>query len=184
MSASPLRCEVARLRRTRRASRRAIYPGSFDPVTYGHIDVIERAAHVFDEVIVAVANNIQKKPLFDTRERVAMLLESTKSIKGIRIDVFDGLVIDFAHKNNANVLIRGLRMVSDFEYEFQMALTNRRLAEDIETVFLMPSEGYSFLSSTLIKEAVSLGADVSSFVPEDVAKRLKKRLSSRRRQGA
>lgn len=155
---------------------RAVYPGSFDPVTYGHIDLIKRATHVFDEVIVAVANNIQKKPLFDTNERLAMLRETTKDIPRIRVEAFDGLVINFARKNDAQVLIRGLRMVSDFEYEFQMALTNRRLAEDIETVFLMPSEGYSFLSSALIKEGVALGADVSSFVPEFVAEQLKKKL--------
>ncbi len=157
----------------------AVYPGSFDPVTYGHIDLIKRATHVFDEVIIAVANNIQKKALFDTQERLQMLRESTKGVKGIRIEVFDGLIIDFASRNNAPVLIRGLRMISDFEYELQMALTNRRLNEKIETVFLMPSEGYSFLSSTLIKEAASLGADVSSFVPEFVAQRLKEKLIHR-----
>lgn len=157
----------------------AVYPGSFDPVTYGHIDLIKRATHVFDEVIIAVANNIQKKALFDTQERLQMLRESTKGVKGIRIEVFDGLIIDFASRNNAPVIIRGLRMISDFEYELQMALTNRRLNEKIETVFLMPSEGYSFLSSTLIKEAASLGADVSSFVPEFVAQRLREKLIRR-----
>ncbi len=157
----------------------AVYPGSFDPVTYGHIDLIKRATHVFDEVIIAVANNTQKKALFDTQERLQMLRESTKGVKGIRLEVFDGLVIDFASQHNAPVLIRGLRMISDFEYELQMALTNRRLNEKIETVFLMPSEGYSFLSSTLIKEAASLGADVSSFVPEFVAQRLKEKLIRR-----
>lgn len=162
--------------------RRAVYPGSFDPVTYGHIDLIKRAARVFDEVIVAVANNIQKKPLFDTKERLGMLKEATRDIKGIRVEAFDGLVINFARENDARVLIRGLRMVSDFEYEFQMALTNRRLAEDIETVFLMPSEGHSFTSSALIKEAVALGADASSFVPEFVAKQLKKKLSVKREE--
>jgi pantetheine-phosphate adenylyltransferase len=158
--------------------RLAVYPGSFDPVTYGHVDLIKRATGVFDKVIVAVAKNIQKDSLFSVDERLQMLKEVTKGIACIQIQSFDGLVIDFARQNNANVLIRGLRMVSDFEYEFQMALTNRRLAEDIETVFLMPSEGYSFLSSTLIKEAASLGADVSSFVPEFVAKRLKEKLRS------
>ncbi len=157
----------------------AVYPGSFDPVTYGHIDLIKRATHVFDEVIIAVANNTQKKALFDTQERLQMLCESTKGVKGIRIEVFDGLIIDFASRNNAPVIIRGLRMISDFEYELQMALTNRRLNEKIETVFLMPSEGYSFLSSTLIKEAASLGADVSSFVPEFVAQRLMEKLTRR-----
>ena len=160
-------------------SRKAIYPGSFDPVTYGHIDLIKRATHVFDEIVVAVAKNLQKQPLFSIDERVSMLKETTKDIKGIRIEVFDGLVIDYARKNKINVLIRGLRMISDFEYELQMALTNRRLAENIETVFLMPSEGYSFLSSTLIKEAASLGGDVSSFVPAAVARNLKERLKGK-----
>lgn len=160
-------------------TKRAIYPGSFDPITYGHLDVIKRAARIFDEVVVAVANNTQKKSLFTIKERTQMLKEAAKDIKGIRIEAFDGLVIEFARKNKINVLIRGLRMISDFELELQMALTNRRLAENIETIFLMPSEGYSFLSSTLLKEAASLGADISSFVPDFVGKRLKERLAAR-----
>lgn len=161
-------------------SRLAIYPGSFDPVTYGHIDVIKRATRVFDEVIIAVARNKQKKPLFNAAERLAMLKEATVGIARIRVSVFDGLVIDFARQNGASVLIRGLRMLSDFEYEFQMALTNRRLGEDIETVFLMPSEGHSFISSGLIKEAVALGADVSSFVPNHIAKKLIEKLRGKK----
>ncbi|MCA9406194.1 MAG: pantetheine-phosphate adenylyltransferase [Candidatus Omnitrophica bacterium] len=155
----------------------AIYPGSFDPVTYGHVDLIKRASSIFSEVVVAVANNMQKQPLFNTQERIAMLKEATSGLSNIRIEIFDGLVVDYARESKINVLIRGLRMVSDFEYEFQMALTNRRLAEEIETVFLMPSEGYSFLSSSLIKEAASLGADLTSFVPNSVADRLKKKLN-------
>ena len=155
----------------------AIYPGSFDPVTSGHIDVIKRATNIFSEVIVAVADKTSKKPLFTTEERLQMLKACTKGMKGIRVEVFDGLVIEFAQKKKVNVLIRGLRMISDFEYELQMALTNRRLAESIETIFLMPSEGYSFLSSTLLKEAAALGADVSSFVPKFVEKKLKERLA-------
>jgi len=158
-------------------NRSAIYPGSFDPVTYGHLDLIKRAAHIFDHVIVAVALNSSKKTLFTSEERVEMLKEATKGIKNIRIELFDGLIINFARKNEINVLIRGLRMISDFEYELQMALTNRRLDESIETAFLMPSERYSFLSSTLLKEAASLGADVSSFVPEFVARKLMERLA-------
>ena len=158
-------------------SKIAIYPGSFDPVTYGHLDVIKRATNIFDEIIVAVANNTQKKSLFNIEERTQMLKEAARDIKGIRIESFEGLVTEFARKNKINVLIRGLRMISDFEFELQMALTNRRLAEKIETIFLMPSEGYSFLSSTLLKEAASLGADISSFVPDFVAKNLKERLS-------
>lgn len=158
-------------------SQTAIYPGSFDPITYGHIDLIKRAAHIFNEVIVAVAENSHKKTLFTLEERLDMLKESTKGLKRIRIEAFDGLVIEFARKKKVNVLIRGLRMISDFEYELQMALTNRRLNETIETVFLMPSEGYSFLSSTLLKEAASLGANISSFVPKFVERRIKERLT-------
>ncbi len=154
----------------------AIYPGSFDPVTYGHIDLIKRATHIFDEVIVAVADNANKKPLFNLKARLDMIKEATRNIKNIRVESFEGLVVEFARKKKINVIIRGLRMISDFEYEFQMALTNRRLAEDVETIFLMPSEGYSFLSSTLLKEAASLGADISSFVPKFVEKKLKEQL--------
>ena len=154
----------------------AIYPGSFDPVTYGHIDLIKRAKRIFDEVIVAVADNTQKKTLFSLQERVAMVKDSVKGLTGVRVESFEGLVVEYARKKKVRVIIRGLRMISDFEYEFQMALTNRRIAEDIETVFLMPSEGYSFLSSTLLKEAAFLGADISSFVPRLIEKRLKERL--------
>src|SRR3989338_4843779 len=155
---------------------KAIYPGSFDPVTNGHLDLIKRATQIFDEVIVAVADHMGKKSLFSLTERLEMLRQATQGMKGIHVESFDGLVVDYAHKKKINVIIRGLRMISDFEYEFQMALTNRRLAEDVETIFLMPSEGYSFLSSTLLKEAASLGADISSFVPSFVEKRLKERL--------
>lgn len=154
----------------------AIYPGSFDPVTNGHVDLIERASKIFDKVIVAVAHNYHKSPLFTTEERVKMLKNATKGIKGVSVESFEGLVIDYAHKKKINVLIRGLRMISDFEYEFQMALTNRRLATDVETVFLMPSEHYAFLSSTLLKEAAALGGDISQFVPKFVEQPLKERL--------
>ncbi|MFH1269487.1 MAG: pantetheine-phosphate adenylyltransferase [Candidatus Omnitrophota bacterium] len=155
---------------------KAIYPGSFDPVTYGHIDLIKRAQDIFSEVIVAVAHNPQKKPLFSVKERVGMLKEATKEMKDIVVDEFDGLVIDYARRQKARVLIRGLRMISDFEYEFQMALTNRKLNPDIETIFLMPHESYSYLSSKLLKEAASLGADLSFFIPDFVEKELKKKL--------
>ena len=154
----------------------AIYPGSFDPVTNGHVDLIHRATQIFDKVIVAVAHNAHKNPLFTVEERLDMLRESAKEFKDIEIETFDGLVIDSAHQRKVKVIIRGLRMISDFEYEFQMALTNRRLAQDVETVFLMPSENYSFLSSTLLKETAALGADLSSFVPKFVEARLKERL--------
>ena len=152
---------------------KAIYPGTFDPVTYGHIDLIKRASRIFSEVIIAVAHNPQKEPLFNVKERVAFLKKATPDIRGIVIDDFDGLVIDYARKKGVSILIRGLRMISDFEYEFQMALTNRKLAPDIETVFLMPQEGYSYLSSKLLKEAVGLGADISCFVPDFVCQALK-----------
>lgn len=155
---------------------RAIYPGSFDPVTHGHIDLIKRAQEIFSEVIVAVAHNPHKKPLFSLKERVQMLKIATSEMKGVVVDDFDGLVVDYARKKKAKVLIRGLRMISDFEYEFQMALTNRKLSSDIETIFLMPQEAYSYLSSRLLKEAASLGADLSCFVPDFVERALKKRL--------
>lgn len=155
---------------------KAIYPGSFDPITYGHIDLIKRALSVFEEVIVAVAHNSDKKPIFSIKERVEMIKEAVKDLDNVSVADFDGLVVDFARKQKAGVIIRGLRMISDFEYEFQMALTNRRLASDIETLFLMPSEQYSFLSSRLLKEAAALGADLSSFVPASVEKELKNKL--------
>jgi pantetheine-phosphate adenylyltransferase len=154
----------------------AVYPGTFDPITYGHIDLIKRAQEIFPELIVAVAHNPHKKPLFSLEERVAMLKKATAGLKGIEISSFDGLVVDFARKRKSKVLIRGLRMISDFEYEFQMALTNRKLSADIETIFLMPQESYSYLSSKLLKEAASLGADLSSFVPDFVEKALKQKL--------
>ncbi len=155
----------------------AIYAGTFDPVTFGHIDLIKRAKEIFPELIVAVAHNPHKKPLFSVKERLSMLKEATSEQKGLEVCDFDGLVVDFAHKRKAKVLIRGLRMVSDFEYEFQMALTNRKLSADVETIFLMPHESYSYLSSKLLKEAASLGADLSNFVPSFVEKALKKKYS-------
>ena len=154
----------------------AIYPGSFDPVTNGHLDVIQRAARIFNRVIVAVANNTNKKALLSVDERVRLLKEVTKGIKNVSVETFDALVIEYARKKKINVLIRGLRMTSDFDYEFQIALTNRRLAEDIETVFLMPSENVSFVSSSLLKEITGLNADISSFVPKVVEQKLKERL--------
>jgi len=154
----------------------AIYPGSFDPVTYGHIDLIKRALKIFDKVIVAVAHNVDKTPLFTVEERVRMLRKVTANLKGVTIEDFDGLVVDYVRRKKSKVVIRGLRMLSDFEYEFQMALTNRKLSQEVETVFMMPSEQYSYLSSRLIKEAVALGAKVNDFVPHFVARQLEKRL--------
>ena len=154
----------------------AIYPGSFDPVTYGHLDIIKRALKIFDKVIVAVSHNVEKRPLFDVSERVSLLKRSLKGLKRIEIDDFDCLVIGYVKKKKAAVVVRGLRMISDFEYEFQMALTNRKLSNDIETIFMMPSESYSYLSSKLIKEAASLGANLKGFVPPFVEKAIKEKL--------
>jgi pantetheine-phosphate adenylyltransferase len=156
--------------------KRAIYPGSFDPITYGHIDIVKRALNIFDEVIVAVAENPQKNLLFCLQERLSMVKRSMKNLSRVKVESFSGLVVDYAKEKKINVIIRGIRMVSDFEYEFQMALTNRRLSKDLETIFLMPSESYSFISSKLLKEAASLGADLSSFVPPFVDKALKDKL--------
>lgn len=155
---------------------RAIYPGTFDPVTYGHIDLIRRARKIFDEVIVAVAHNPGKGPLFTVEERVQMLRRSTRSMRGVVIDHFDSLVVDYARQKRGRVMIRGLRMLSDFEYEFQMALTNRKLAGDIETIFMMPSESYAYVSARLLKEAGAFGANLSAFVPPFVGRALRRKL--------
>ena len=153
-----------------------IYPGSFDPVTYGHIDIIKRALKISDRVIVAVAHATGKNILFDVRERVEMLERALRGMKGVEVDDFDGLVVDYVRKKKARVVIRGLRMISDFEYEFQMALTNRKLDDNVETIFMMPSESYSYLSSKLIKEAASLGADLKGFVPRFIEDKIKEKL--------
>ena len=152
--------------------RRAIYPGSFDPITNGHLDVIERARKLFDEVIVAVAHNDEKQPLFALEERLDLLQETVGRIDSVRIAQFDGLLVDFAVQQEAVAVIRGLRAVSDFEFEFQMALMNRKLQGAVETIFLMPKEEYTYLSSRIIKEIARLGGDVSSFVPMTAAKAL------------
>ena len=149
--------------------KRAIYPGSFDPVTNGHVDVVERARKLFDEVIVAVAHNDEKQPLFSLDERLDLLKQTVGKIDNVRIAQFDGLLIEFAVKEKAAALIRGLRAVSDFEFEFQMALMNRKLEAAVETIFLMPKEDYTYLSSRLVKEIARLGGDVSKFVPSIVA---------------
>jgi len=153
-----------------------IYPGTFDPVTYGHIDIIKRASRIFDKVIVAVAANESKSPLFTIKERLAMIKESLKALDNVTVEGFDCLAVDYVKHSGARVMIRGLRMISDFEYEMQMALTNRKLAGDIETIFMMPHESYAYVSSKLIKEAASLGADVSQFIPKTVQDMLKKKL--------
>jgi pantetheine-phosphate adenylyltransferase len=161
-------------------TKRAIFPGTFDPITYGHIDLIKRASKIFEEVIVAVANTSPKATLFDFEERVDMVRHAVKNIKGVRVESFRGLVIDYVKKKKTNVIIRGLRMISDFEYEFQMALTNRKLSSSIETIFMMPSESYSYISSRLLKEAASLGADLKDFIPSFIIKKLKSKLKASR----
>ena len=157
----------------------AVYPGTFDPITNGHIDIIERALNIFDKVIIAISVDSMKNPLFTVEERIKMISEAVKDIQRIEIDSFSGLLVDYAKKINAIAVIRGLRAVSDFEYEFQMALTNRRLKPEIETIYMMPNEAYCYLSSKLIKEAASLGADVKDFVPNFVERKLKSRLIKR-----
>ena len=154
----------------------AIYPGTFDPVTYGHIDLIKRATKLFDQVIVAVAVHPQKEVLFPVKERIEMLKAATRGIAGINIESFDGLLVNYVKRKKAKVMLRGLRMISDFEYEFQMALTNRRLDPEIETIYMMPKESYCYLSSKLIKEAASLGANLKDFVPGFVERKLKAKL--------
>jgi pantetheine-phosphate adenylyltransferase len=156
--------------------KRAIYPGTFDPITNGHIDIIKRASAVFRDITVAVVKEAPKDTFFSYQERLAMVKNAVKKIKGIKAEGFDGLVVNFARKKKTNVIIRGLRMLSDFEYEFQMTLTNRNLAPDIETLFFMPHPYYSYISSRLIKEAASLGADLKQFVPREVLEALKSKL--------
>lgn len=151
----------------------AVYPGSFDPVTEGHMDIIDRASKIFDLLYVAVIRNPEKAPIFGMEERLAMLEESLSGKKNIKVDNFDGLLVDYAKKVKATSIIRGLRAVSDFDYEFQMALTNRRLDPDVETVFLMTDYKHSYLSSSLVKEIARLGGAVEGLVPASVGKRLK-----------
>ncbi len=158
--------------------RRAVYPGTFDPVTYGHLDVIKRGSKIFDELVVAVGHNPLKDPLFTINERMDMISKNTKNISNIKVDCFKGMLIDYMKEMQTNVILRGIRTVSDFEYEFQRALTNRVLKTDIETVFVMTSQEYSFLNSSLIKEAVSLGGDISKFVPSDVEKLLQQKFAN------
>ena len=155
--------------------KRAIYPGSFDPVTNGHLDVVERARKLFDEVIVAVAHNDEKQALFSLRERLELLRQTVGRVDKVRITQFDGLLVEFAIREKANAVIRGLRAVSDFEFEFQMALMNRKLEAAVETIFLMPKEEYTYLSSRLVKEIARLGGDVSEFVPAAVTTMLGKK---------
>jgi pantetheine-phosphate adenylyltransferase len=162
--------------------RRAIYPGSFDPVTNGHLDVIERAQKLFDEVIVAVAHNDEKQALFSLQERLDLLRATAAKSDRVQITQFDGLLVEFAVAQKATAVIRGLRAVSDFEFEFQMALMNRKLESSVETIFLMPKEEFTYLSSRLVKGIARLGGDVSSFVPPAVAKALGKKFAASKKK--
>jgi pantetheine-phosphate adenylyltransferase len=150
----------------------ALYPGSFDPVTNGHVDIISRASRLYDRVVVAVLSNAGKKPLFSPEERASMLREVTASCQNVEVETFDGLLVDFATAYGSKVILRGIRAVTDLEYEFQMALMNRRLEPEIETVFMVPSEEYSYLSSSLVKEVCRLGGSVRGLVPDVVEGRL------------
>jgi pantetheine-phosphate adenylyltransferase len=163
--------------------RTVIYPGSFDPLTNGHLDVIQRAAKLFDRVIVAVATNEKKNPLFALDKRVALVKGAVRQLPSVEVDSFDGLLVEYAVSHNAQAIIRGLRAVSDFEFEFQLALMNRKLNEKIETIFMMPKDTYTFLSSRIVKEIARLGGDVSAFVPPHVQATLAKKLKPRGRKG-
>jgi pantetheine-phosphate adenylyltransferase len=154
----------------------AIYPGSFDPLTNGHLDLIQRGSNIFDELVVAVLRNLEKDPLFSIEERCEMLRAMTRAYDNVRIEVFDGLLVDYARRINAHAVLRGIRAISDYEYELQMALMNRKLDPRLETVFMMPAEAYSYVSSRLVKEIAELGGSVHSLVPELVERRLKAKL--------
>jgi pantetheine-phosphate adenylyltransferase len=157
----------------------AIYPGSFDPVTNGHLDLIERGTKIFDRLVVAVLRNSEKDPLFSTTERVEMLREVTRQWDNVEVDVFDGLLVEYARQRKAQVILRGIRAISDYEYELQMALMNRKLEPHIETVFMMPAEAYSYLSSRLVREISQLGGTIHGLVPPIIEERLKSKSLSR-----
>jgi pantetheine-phosphate adenylyltransferase len=159
--------------------RTVIYPGSFDPLTNGHLDVIQRAAKLFDQVIVAIAKNESKRPLFTLDERLELVQQGTKGMSNVSTDAFEGLLINYVEKRSGQAIIRGLRAVSDFEFEFQLALMNRKLNERIETIFMMPKDTYTFLSSRIVKEIAGLGGDVSAFVPAPVCAALVRKLAKR-----
>ena len=157
---------------------KAIYPGTFDPMTNGHLDLIARGAMIFDHLVVSVLENAQKSPLFSVPERCVMLTAAVKHMPNVSVASFDGLLVDFVRAQQAQAILRGIRAISDYEYELQMALMNRRLAPELETVFMMPAEKFSYVSSRMIKEIFSLGGDVGSFVPPLVSERLREKLQS------
>jgi pantetheine-phosphate adenylyltransferase len=157
----------------------AIYPGSFDPITMGHVDIIQRGSRLFDRIVIAVLFNADKAPLFTVQERVDVAREVFRDRANVEVDTFDGLLVDYARRRQASVIVRGLRAVSDFEYEMQMALMNRRLNPDVETVFMMPAEPYTYVSSRLVKEVVALGGSVKGIVPEIVERRLREKKLAR-----
>jgi len=156
--------------------RTAIYPGTFDPLTLGHLDIVERASKLFDHTIITIATNSRKKPLFNLKERILFIKDATRHIQNISVNNFEGLLVDFAHSEGAIAIIRGLRAVTDFEYELQMALMNRRLNSDVTTVFLMPNEKYTYLNSTIVKEVARFGGNIEKFVTPMVAAELIKKL--------
>lgn len=162
---------------------KGLYPGTFDPPTNGHIDLIQRGAKLFEHLTVAVLRNPVKNPLFTVEERVEMLTESTAAIGNVSVATFDGLMVDFARQLGATAVLRGIRAISDYEHEFQMALMNRRLAPEIETVFLQPAGRYSFVSSRMVKEVLSFGGDIAGLVPPNALKRLRSRIAGSREQG-
>jgi len=151
----------------------AIYPGTFDPITNGHLDITKRASELFDEIIIAVSTNIQKSPLFTLEERKSLIESTVKDLDNVVVHSFNDLAVRYAHEQGARILIRGIRAVSDFEYEFQMALMNRKLAPDIETVYLMPSEEYTYINSSIVKEVAKFGGKIESFLPVEVAQAVK-----------
>lgn len=154
----------------------AIYPGTFDPLTFGHVDLIKRAARLFGRIVVAVSAGSHKKALFTSDERLAMVRKLAEQMPKLEAEIFDGLLVDYVHRKGARVIIRGIRAFSDFEYEFQMALTNRQMAADIETLFMMPKDNYSYISSSVVREVASLGGDTSKFVPDFVQQELNRKL--------
>ena len=158
---------------------KAVYPGTFDPITKGHLDVINRALKLFSKIIILVAHHNEKNPLFSVETRKRMIKESVRGMKNVEVDSYDGLLVDYAKKKNISVVIRGLRAISDFEYEFQMALMNRKISPEVETIFLVPHESFTYLSSSLIKEIISVGGDISHFVPKVVKKFAKKELKKK-----